>query len=237
MARQPADHAAAGLPSYRPVAVRFERLEVEQQRARLLEFQRRMTTRRSVRHYSREAVPDDLIDAAIAVAASAPSGANMQPWRFVVVRDQAVRQQIRKAAEDEEWAFYDRRAPDDWLSALAPLGTDWRKPFLEDAPCLIVVFKIEYGLEIAADGTERHIKHYYATESVGIACGFLIAALHMAGLATLTHTPSPMGFLTSILQRPKNENPFLLIPVGVPAADAVVPVIARKSLDEVRIVV
>jgi nitroreductase len=237
MARQPADHAAAGPSSYRPVALRFERLEAEHQRARLLEFQRRMTTRRSVRHYSREAVPDDLIDAAIAVAASAPSGANLQPWRFVVVRDDVVKQQIRKAAEDEERAFYDRRAPSDWLSALAPLGTDWRKPFLEDAPCLIVVFKIDYGIEQDADGTQRRIKHYYVSESVGIACGLLIAALHTAGLATLTHTPSPMGFLSSLLQRPKNEKPFLLIPVGFPAADAVVPVISRKPLDEVRIIV
>jgi hypothetical protein len=153
----------------------------------------------------------------------------------VVVRDPALKRQIRSAAEDEERNFYEQRAPEDWLAALRPLGTDWRKEFLETAPCLIVVFRIDYGLEAAPDGTERHIKHYYVSESVGIACGFLIAALHLAGLATLTHTPSPMGFLASILGRPKNEKPYLLIPVGYPAPDAVVPQITKKSLDEIRI--
>jgi nitroreductase len=198
-------------------------------------FQRRMATRRTVRHFSRDPVPDDLIDAAIATAGAAPSGANMQPWRFVVVRDPEVRRRIRLAAEEEERAFYERRAPDDWLSALAPLGTDWRKEFLELAPCLIVVFRLDYSVERDAEGVERHVKHYYVSESVGIACGFLIAALHVGGLATLTHTPSPMGFLSSILQRPRNEKPFLLIPVGFPTTDAVVPAITRKALDEIRI--
>jgi nitroreductase len=194
-----------------------------------------MATRRTVRHFSSDPVPDDLIDAAIALAGAAPSGANMQPWRFVVVRDPEVKRRIRLAAEEEERAFYSRRAPDEWLSALAPLGTDWRKPFLEIAPGLIVVFRIDYSVERDAEGVERHIKHYYVSESVGIACGFLIAALHVAGLATLTHTPSPMGFLASILGRPRNEKPFLLIPVGFPATEAVVPAITRKTLDEIRI--
>src|SRR6185436_12561605 len=162
-------------------------------------------------HFSDEPVPDALIDQAIAVAGSAPSGANMQPWRFVVVRDREVKRRIREAAEDEERIFYERRAPAEWLAALAPLGTDWRKPFLETAPCLIVVFRTDYAIEREADGRERRVKHYYVVESVGIACGFLLAALHIAGLATLTHTPSPMGFLSSILDRPANENPFLLI--------------------------
>lgn len=221
--------------AYRPIPLIFEYLSDDEQRSRLTAFHRQLVKRRTVRHYSPEPVADELIDGAIAVAGSAPSGANMQPWRFVVVRDPEVKRRIRQAAEEEERAFYDRRAPDDWLSALAPLGTDWTKEFLETAPCLIVVFRIDYGVETDAEGVERHIKHYYASESVGIACGFLLAALHVAGLATLTHTPSPMGFLSSILERPKNEKPFLLIPVGFPAPDAVVPDITRKSLDEIRI--
>jgi nitroreductase len=221
--------------AYRPIALEFERLTAEEQASRLGEFAGRLMRRRTVRHYASDPVPDAIIDQAIAVAGSAPSGANLQPWRFVVVRDPALKRQIRSAAEDEERNFYEQRAPEDWLAALRPLGTDWRKEFLETAPCLIVVFRIDYGLEAAPDGTERHIKHYYVSESVGIACGFLIAALHLAGLATLTHTPSPMGFLASILGRPKNEKPYLLIPVGYPAPDAVVPQITKKSLDEIRI--
>ena len=194
-----------------------------------------MKTRRTVRHYSNEPVPDGLIDQAIAVAGSAPSGANMQPWRFVVVRDIELKRKIREAAEEEERAFYEQRAPDDWLAALAPLGTNWRKEFLETAPCLIVVFRVDYEIERDVGGEEQHVKHYYVAESVGIACGFLLAALHIAGLATLTHTPSPMGFLSSILERPKNEKPFLLIPVGFPAPQAEVPTIAKKPLDAIRI--
>lgn len=194
-----------------------------------------MSARRTVRHYSSEPVPDALIDDAIAIAGCAPSGANLQPWRFVVVRDPDVKRRIRLAAEEEERAFYEQRAPAEWLEALAPLGTDWRKEFLETAPGLIAVFRVDYGIQRNENGEERHIKHYYAGESVGIACGFLLAALHIAGLATLTHTPSPMTFLASILGRPKNEKPFLLIPVGFPASDAVVPVISKKPLDEIRI--
>jgi nitroreductase len=222
-------------PRYVPVPLSFEKLAAPEQLARLHAFHERMIRRRTVRHYSNEPVPDLLIDEAIAVAGSAPSGANMQPWRFVVVRDPATKRKIRQAAEEEERAFYEGRAPDEWLAALAPLGTDWRKAFLETAPCLIVVFRVDYEIEWSADGEERHIKHYYVAESVGIACGFLLGALHVAGLATLTHTPSPMGFLSSILERPKNEKPFLLIPVGFPAPDAVVPTITKKPLDAIRI--
>lgn len=221
--------------AYRPIPLQFERIAPDEQLARLEAFAERLLKRRTVRHYSTAPVPDALIDGAIAVAGSAPSGANLQPWRFVVVRDPEVKRRIREAAEEEERQFYEHRAPPEWLAALAPLGTDWRKEFLERAPCLIVVFRIDYAIERDAGGGERVVKHYYAAESVGIACGFLLAALHVAGLATLTHTPSPMGFLSAILERPRNEKPFLLIPVGFPADDAVVPTITKKPLDEIRI--
>jgi len=220
---------------YHPIPLEFERLSSAEQVARLESLARRLTRRRTVRHYSSEPVPESVIDQAIAIAGSAPSGANLQPWRFVVVRDPEVKRRIRAAAEEEERAFYQQRAPEDWLAALGPLGTDWRKEFLETAPCLIVVFRIDYGVKRAADGTESRVKHYYVAESVGIACGFLLAALHVAGVATLTHTPSPMGFLSSILGRPKNEKPYLLIPVGYPAPGAVVPAITKKTLDEIRL--
>lgn len=220
---------------YQPVPLVFERLDPAEQRARLRVFAERMASRRTVRHFSDEPIPDGLVDEAIAVAGRAPSGANQQPWRFVVVGDAALKRQIREAAEAEERAFYERRAPDDWLAALAPLGTGPDKPFLETAPCLIVVFRIDYGVTHDAEGRERRVKHYYVGESVGIACGFLLAALHAAGLATLTHTPSPMGFLQRLLGRPANEKPFLLIPVGYPAPDAVVPSIAKKRLEEIRV--
>lgn len=221
--------------AYRPVPLEFVRLPRTEQIARAVAFRDRMVQRRTVRHFAPDAVPDEIVDAAIATAASAPSGANMQPWRFVVVRDPETKRRIREAAEAEERESYEHRMPDDWLSALAHLGTDWHKEFLEIAPLLIVVFRMDYRIETDPDGTERHVKHYYVTESVGLASGFLLAALHMAGLATLTHTPSPMGFLADILERPKNEKPFLLIPVGYPAADAEVPTITKKSMDEVRI--
>ena len=221
--------------SYRPTPLAFERIPAHEQTARLQAFHDRMQDRRTVRHYSTDPVPDALIDQAIAVAGSAPSGANLQPWRFVVVRDPEVKRRIREAAEQEEQHFYAHRAPAEWLAALAPLGTDARKDFLEAAPCLIVVFRIDYEVQRDPDGGERRLKHYYAAESVGIACGFLLAALHVAGLATLTHTPSPMGFLSAILERPSNERPFLLIPVGFPAADAVVPSITKKTLEAIRI--
>ncbi|MGA7617522.1 MAG: nitroreductase family protein [Thermoanaerobaculia bacterium] len=191
-----------------------------------------LTLRRSVREFSSDPVPDEVIDLAIEAAASAPSGANMQPWTFVVVRDPALKHAIREAAEKEERESYERRMPDEWLQALAPLGTDWHKEFLEIAPLLLVVFKQEHG--VAEDG--HRVTHYYVNESVGIACGFLLAALNAAGLATLTHTPSPMGFLREILGRPGNEKPFVLIPVGYPAKECRVPDIPKKRLDEVRIV-
>lgn len=188
--------------------------------------------RRTVREFSSDPVPDEVLDLAIAAAASAPSGANLQPWKFVVVKDAEIKQKIRIAAEKEELENYNGRMPDEWLRALAPLQTDWHKEFLEIAPALIVVFKEDYG--IAPDGS--HVTHYYVNESVGIACGFLLAALNAAGLATLTHTPSPMGFLREILERPKNEKAYLLVPIGYPAKGCRVPDIAKKALADVMVV-
>lgn len=214
------------------VPLNFQRLSPQDQLAASKDFLRRMATRRSVRFISSEPVPFELIENAIRCAALAPSGANQQPWKFVVVQNPEMKRQIRKAAEAEERESYEHRMPADWLEALAPLGTDWHKEFLETAPYLIVIFRVDFGL-----AGETKIKHYYVQESVGIAAGFLLAALHLSGLATLTHTPSPMGFLAEILNRPKNERPFLLIPVGLPAADATVPAIAKKSLAEVMEVV
>jgi iodotyrosine deiodinase len=208
----------------------FARLDQDEQRRRAAEFLERIAARRSVRSFSSEPVPYHLIETAIRAASLAPSGANLQPWRFVVVSDPKVKREIRVAAEAEEKQNYERRFPEEWLDALEPFATDWRKPFLEDAPFLIVVFRIDYGLEGG-----RKVKHYYVQESVGIAVGFLLAALHMAGLATLVHTPSPMGFLGKILSRPPNERPFLLIPAGYPAADATVPFIRKKDLGEVLV--
>ena len=215
---------------YRPVPLVFERVSAHEQHARLRAFHACMLGRRTVRHYSSDPVPDSLIDQALVIAGSAPSGANLQPWRFVVVRDAEVKRRIREAAEEEERNFYDTRAPEEWLAALAPLGTDWRKEFLETAPYLIVVFRQDYGVLTLPDGALRRVKHYYVQESVGIACGFLIAALHWMGLATLTHTPSPMGFLSRILNRPANEKPYLLLPVGLPAENAEVPDIVKRPL-------
>ena len=206
------------------------RTSPEQQAVDSQEFLERVKQRRSVRHFSKKPVPFALIENAIRAAATAPSGANQQPWRFVVVSDHGLKKELREAAEAEEKANYERRFPEEWLDALEPFGTDWHKPFIEDAPYVIVVFRIDYGL----DG-ERKIKHYYVTESVGIATGILLTALHWAGLATLTHSPSPMGFLNKILNRPVNERPFLLIPVGYPAHDATVPDITKKPLAEVMV--
>ena len=197
--------------------------------ARAVELRDVVTRRRTVRDFSTRPVPDQVLDACLAVAASAPSGANQQPWHFVVVKDPVVKQRIRLEAEAEEHAFYKGRAPDEWLDALAPLATDANKPFLEKAPCLVVIFAETYGLR--DDGQRR--KHYYVQESVGIATGMLISTLHQVGLATLTHTPSPMRFLNEILDRPANERPYLILVVGHPAAEATVPDIERKPLDEV----
>ncbi|MBK7597655.1 MAG: nitroreductase family protein [Acidobacteria bacterium] len=192
-----------------------------------------MRRRRTVREFSPDPVPFELIELAIRTAGSAPSGANQQPWHFTIVSDREIKRRIRFAAEEEERENYSGRFPDEWLEVLAPLGTDWHKDFLEIAPYLIVVFKIDYGIEKQPDGGERRIKHYYVNESVGIACGMLLAALHNAGLATLTHTPNPMGFLSEILERPKNEKPFLLIPVGYPAEGVKVPDITKKTFGEI----
>lgn len=208
-------------------------LDLAEQERRAEDFERRMAMRRTVREFSSRAGPLELIEAAIRVAGRAPSGANQQPWHFVVVKDPQIKHEIRLAAEAEEKESYERRMPDDWLAALEPLGTDWHKEFLEIAPYLIVVFREDYGIVRGADGTERKIKHYYVQESTGIACGFLLAALHWMGFATLTHTPSPMGFLSRILKRPANEKPYLLIPLGYPAETAEVPDIRKKSIKEI----
>jgi len=221
--------------AYPFVPLAFARLNDQQQHGRAVEFESRMQARRTVRDFSSQPVPIELIEAAIRIAGRAPSGANQQPWTFVVVSDPAIKQQIRIASEAEEKESYQHRMPEDWLEALAPLGTDWHKEFLETVPYLIVVFRQDYGVAQQPDGSERKIKHYYVQESVGIACGFLIAALHWMGLATLTHTPSPMGFLAKILNRPPNEKPFLLLPVGYPAENAQVPDIQKKPLRDILV--
>ena len=212
------------------IPLEFERVTIDEQRRRVEAFYQMMNRRRTVRDFSPEPVPFEIIERAIATAGTAPSGANMQPWRFVVVRDAETKRRIREAAEAEERASYGGRMPERWLRRLAPLGTDWHKPFLETAPYLIVVFRIDYLIDEETKETEPT---YYASESVGIAVGLLLAALHIAGLATLTHTPSPMRFLSDILGRPKSEKPFVLIPVGYPASDARVPDIRRKDVSEI----
>jgi nitroreductase len=215
----------------------FEQLTPDQQIERSRQFLAAMRRRRTVREFSAAGVPFELIENAIRTAATAPSGANLQPWTFVVVSDPTLKAKIRAAAEKEEQDFYTHRAPKEWLDALAPLGTDWHKDFLETAPYLIVAFAQNWSVKPHAGGAEVKTKHYYATESIGIACGLLLASLHQAGLATLTHTPSPMGFLRDILERPKSETPFLLVPVGYPAKDARVPASAGKKrrLEEVMV--
>lgn len=197
-----------------------------------LDFFHLMDQRRSCRDFSDAPVPRDVIANIIKTASTAPSGAHKQPWFFVAIQDPAIKKKIRIAAEAEEKEFYESRAPEEWLEDLAPLGTDWHKPFLETAPWLIVAFRKSYELE---DGGRS--KNYYVQESVGIACGMLITAIHQAGLVTLTHTPSPMNFLSEILERPQNEKPFLLLPVGFPASDAMVPDLKRKALEEISLFV
>jgi len=224
-------------PDYPTVPLLFERVDIEESRQRVRAFRDELRRRRTVRDFSSDPVPDDVIDTAIEAAGTAPSGANRQPWRFVVVRDAETKRRIREAAESEEREFYARRATAEWLADLAPLGTDWRKPFLEEAPVLIVVFRLDYEPESGSDGREHHHKNYYVPESVGIAVGLLLAALHRAGLATLTHTPSPMGFLGEVLGRPRHERAYVLLPVGYPATGARVPDIRKKTLDEIRVVV
>ena len=191
-----------------------------------------MDQRRSVRDFSDQRVPRELIEAAIRSASTAPSGAHMQPWTFVLVGDPEVKRRIRLAAEAEERTNYeDGRLPVHWREDLARLGTDWRKPFLETVPWIVVVFEQRYGNR--PDGSRQH--HYYVKESVGIACGMFISALHRMGLATLTHTPSPMAFLRTLLDRPENERPFMLFPIGYPAEDCRVPALERKTLNDVMV--
>ncbi len=212
----------------RYVPLQFERRTESEMVARAREFHELMNRRRSVRFFSADPVPRDCIEYAVRAAATAPSGAHRQPWRFVIVDDKEIKRSIREAAEREERDNYDHRFSKEWLEALAALGTDWHKPFLEEAPYLVVVFKESYGL--AEDGTKRN--NYYVNESVGIACGIFISALHSMGLVTLTHTPSPMGFLSKLLNRPPNEKPYILFPIGYPSDDATVPDLRRKSLEE-----
>ena len=200
----------------------------EEMRRRATEFREEMARRRTVRTFSDRPLPPGIVEECLRAAVSAPSGANLAPWHFAVVSDPGLKRRIREGAEAEEREFYGRRATREWLAALAALGTDERKPFLETAPVLIAIFACAWGT--GPDGGK--VKHYYVAESVGIATGFLIAALHHAGVATLTHTPSPMGFLNGILGRPANEKPYLLLVAGYPAEDARVPVISRRPFEE-----
>lgn len=214
--------------SFQPLSSYIE-YPVEQMRQRAAQFRQHMQRRRTVRHFSDRPVPVEIIEECLLTAGSAPNGANLQPWHFVVVTDPQVKHEIRVAAEQEEDEFYHRRAPQEWLDALSVIGTDEHKPFLETAPYLIVIFGKNHSL--LPDG--RRVKNYYVNESIGIATGFLIAAIHTAGLVSLTHTPSPMGFLNSILHIPPDEKPFLILVVGYPADDAQVPDIQKKSLEEI----
>jgi iodotyrosine deiodinase len=213
------------------VAYEFERLPPDRMLERARTFYEHMDARRSVRDFSADPVPRELIELAVRAASTAPSGAHQQPWTFVLVGDPELKRKIRVAAEREERISYERRMSDEWLEALMPLGTDWRKPFLEIVPWIVVVFEQLWGER--DDGTRR--KHYYVRESVGIACGLFIAALHTMGLATLTHTPSPMGFLSELLERPRNEKPYILFPIGFPSSGAAVPDLRRKGLGDVLV--
>jgi nitroreductase len=206
----------------------FIRFPEDEMKERAREFYEELKRRRTIRDFSDEDIPDGVIENCLLAAGTAPNGANKQPWHFVVVKDPETKRKIREAAEEEEREFYHNRAPEEWLNALKLFGTDEHKPFLEKAPCLIAIFSKSYGF----DGDSNKEKHYYVKESVGIATGMLITALHHSGLATLTHTPSPMGFLNEILARPDNERPFLLLVVGFPEKDVRVPDISKKELDE-----
>jgi nitroreductase len=224
-----AQRIVVGGTAYRPVPLEFTRLDADDALERSRAFLDLMRRRRSVRHFSDEPVPWELVENALRTAGTAPSGANQQPWTFVVVSDAELKARIREGAEREERLLYEERASAEYLGAIDPIGTDWTKPHITDAPYVIVVFEQAHGRH--EDGSKR--KHYYVRESVGIAVGFLLASLHAAGLATLTHSPAPMGFLKEILGRPENERPFILIPVGYPADDAEVPDLQKKPLDEI----
>jgi nitroreductase len=216
--------------SKKPMSFKKYRKKKENDTARLAHseaFKQEMMDRRSVREYSENVISESIIENIIQVAASAPSGANKEPWFFSIIKDKKVKSKIRKAAEKEEKSFYTQRAPQSWLDDLNKFGTDWNKEFLENAPYLIVVFKQIYDLN-----NGQKYKNYYVNESVGIACGFLLAAIHKAGLVALTHTPSPMGFLEEICNRPKNERAYLLIPVGLPADNARVPILKKKTFSQ-----
>ncbi len=213
---------------FQPVPYSPENISPEETRKRAEDFYALMNKRRTVRHFSDREIPDAVIDNLIMTGSTAPSGAHKQPWTFCVVRDKELKRRIRVVAEKEEHESYNNRMPQDWKDDLEVLGTDWEKPFLEVAPALIVVFKRSYEVI-----DERKRNNYYVSESVGLACGFLLAAIHNAGLVALTHTPSPMNFLSQILERPSNEKPFLLIPIGYAAADCVVPKLSRKPENEV----
>ncbi len=214
-------------PVFEPL--RFHRLDAEEQRQRARAYYAELDARRTTRHFSSEPVPRELIELAIASAGTAPSGAHRQPWHFVAVDDPSLKERIRAAAEAEEHENYHGRMPPEWLEALAPLGTDEHKTHLTDAPWVVVAFKQSF--EALPDG--RRLKNYYVDESVGIACGLFIAAVHHMGLCTLTHTPSPMGFLSQLLVRPANEKAYLVMPVGFPAPGAQVPALRRKPLAEI----
>lgn len=214
---------------YPTIPLGFERRTDDEMRARAQAFYASMNRRRSVRHFSSDPIPLDVVRTAIHTAGTAPSGAHKQPWRFALVTDPAIKKQIREAAEQEERETYDNRMSDEWRAALAPIGTDANKPYLEHVPAIIVMFRVDYDL----DESGGRSKNYYVQESCGIALGMLIAALHQAGLATLTHTPSPMNFLAKILERPKNERPYMLLPVGFPTPDCEVPNFGRKPLDAI----
>ena len=219
-------NSAAEIPS---IPLDYQEYPVEEVQQRALEYYKNMKRRRTVRDFSALHVPLDIIQNCLRTADTAPNGANQHPWHFVVVSDPEIKHQIRKAAEKEEKDFYRSRASNEWLEVLAPLGTDEHKPFLETAPYLIAIFAKVHGI----DEHGKRVKHYYVNESVGIATGLLISAIHHAGLASLTHTPSPMRFLNKILQRPEQERPFLLLVVGYPEKYATVPDIQRKSLPEI----
>ena len=214
------------------IPLKYKKLSEQEILKKSIKFLNEMKSRRTVRHFSDEPIPIEVIKNIIMTAASSPSGANKQPWKFIIVQDAEIKKKIRDAAEKEEREFYENRAPQQWLNDLKQFETNWRKEYLEIAPYLIVVFKI-----IFENNLSHRSKHYYVNESVGIACGLLISAIHKAGLVTLTHTPSPMGFLSKILNRPKNEKPFLLLPVGYPQEDARVPKIIRKTFEEVAKIV
>lgn len=219
-----------GVKAYPLVPLVHQRCSLDESAARARTFYELMNRRRTTRHFSSEPVPRELIELAIRTAGTAPSGAHQQPWTFVAVSDQDTKQQIREAAEREEYDFYHGKAPQEWIDALLPIGTDEHKPHLTDAPWVVILFRQAYGLGPAGKKT-----YYYTDESCGIAAGFFIAAIHGMGLVTLTHTPNPMGFLRDLLGRPKNEKAMIVLPVGYPAADAMVPDLSRKPLDEIAV--